>query len=216
MNKSNNNPLKLHVDGRMIYMSGIGRCLREIIKEIISIDKDIKFYLYGKEVDYYKYLEEYSIPDELITFTINNNPIYSFKEQFIGSWNNFNNTSDDVFYNPQYNLPYIIQKNSVFTIHDFTQFKFPEYFGKNKSKIAKLILGNAVRKAKKVIVVSKSTKKDFNEYFPDYKEKVEVIYNGISNNFRVLEDKKKNDFINRNNLNKYILFVGNNKPHKNI
>jgi len=216
MNKSKSNMLRLHIDGRMLYSSGIGRCLKEIIKEIIAIDKDLEIYLYGNYSDYKIYLKEYSIDDSKITFRENNSPIYSMKEQLIGSWINLKDKNIDVFYYPHYNLPYIIHKNSVFTIHDFTQFRFPEYFGKNKVKIAKLILNNAVKKAKKIIVVSKSTLNDFYWYFPEFKEKAVVIYNGVSKKFKILEDKKKKDFLIRNKPGRYILFIGNNKPHKNI
>jgi len=216
MNKTRSSILKIHMDGRMLYSSGIGRCLKEIIKEIIVADKNIRIYLYGKYKDYIRYLKEYSIDDNNIIFRENNSPIYSVKEQFTGSWINLIDKSSDVFYYPHYNLPFIVHKNSVFTIHDFIQFKFPEYFGKNKVKVAKIILNNAVKKAKKIIVVSKSTLKDFYGYFPDFKEKAEVIYNGVSKKFRILEEKEKKDFLIKNRPGKYILFIGNNKPHKNI
>lgn len=216
MNKSGDNLLKLHIDGRMLYSSGIGRCLKEIVKELIIADKNIKIYLYGKSEDYIRYLKEYSIDDNDIIFREYNSPIYSIKEQLTGSCINLKDKSSDVFYYPHYNLPFIVHKNSVFNIHDFTQFKFPEYFGKNKVKVAKIILSNAVKKAKKIIVVSKSTLGDFYRYFPDYKEKAEVVYNGVSKKFKVLEDKEKKDFQMKNKFGRYILFIGNNKPHKNI
>jgi len=216
MKKNKDNTLRLHIDGRMLFSSGIGRCLREIIKESTVIDKNIKIFLYGSYLDYKKYLEEYSINNTEITFRGNNSPIYSLKEQVVGSWINLKDKSDDVFYYPHYNLPYAVHKNSIFTIHDFIQFRFPEYFGKNKVRIAKFILNNSVRKAKRIIVDSKSTLRDFYNYLPEFKEKVEVIYNGVSKKFRILEDGEKNKFLKNNKLGKYILFIGNNKPHKNI
>jgi glycosyltransferase involved in cell wall biosynthesis len=216
MERNKDNILKIHIDGRMLYGSGIGRFLREIIREIISIDKGIKIYLYGNSCDYRRYLKEYSISSNKIIFRLDKSPIYSMMEQITGSIISLKDRSIDVFYYPHYNLPFIVNKNSVFTIHDFIQFKFPEYFGKNKVKIAKLVLNNAVKKAKKIIVVSKSTLNDFYYYFPDYKGKTEVIYNGISKKFKVLEDEKKKDFLMKNKFGRYILFIGNNKPHKNI
>jgi glycosyltransferase involved in cell wall biosynthesis len=216
MKKPDNKTLRLHIDARMLYMSGIGRCLREIVREILNIDKNIKVRLYGKEKDCLRYIQEYSLNGDLISFRKDNSPIYSIREQVMGSWNSLTANGCDVFYYPQYNLPYIAPKKSVFTIHDFIQFKFPEYFGKNRIKIARFILKNAVRKAKKIIVVSNSTKKDFCEYFSDHQDKVSVIHNGISNRFRIFGKKKKDNFLISHRLKRYILFVGNNKPHKNI
>jgi len=210
MKRNKDNILKIHIDGRMLYGSGIGRCLREIIREIISIDKGIKIYLYGNSCDYLRYLKEYSISSNKIISRVYKSPIYSMREQIAGSMISLRDKSSQVFYYPHYNLPFVAGKNSVFTIHDFTQFKFPEYFGKNRIKIAKLVLNNAVKKAKKIIVVSKSTLNDFYYYFLDYKGKTEVIYNGISKKFKVLEDEKKKDFLMKNKFGRYILFIGNN------
>jgi len=216
MKRNKDNILKIHVDGRMLYGSGIGRCLREIIKEITSIDKGIKIYLYGNPCDYRRYLDDYSINSNKIIFRLDKSPIYSMREQITGSIISLKDRSSDVFYYPHYNLPFLVNRNSVFTIHDFTQFKFPEYFGNNRVKIAKLVLKNAVKKANKVIAVSKSTLNDFYYYFPEYKGKAEVIYNGISKKFKILWDKEKGYFLTKNKFGRYILFIGNNKPHKNI
>jgi len=106
-------------------------------------------------------------------------------------------------------ITFIISKNSIFSIHE-------EYFGKRKVKIARIILNNAVKKAKKIIVVSKSTLNDFYQYFPRYKRKVKVIYNGESKKFKILGDREKREFIIKNKPGRYILFIGNNKQHKNI
>ena len=216
MRRNKDKILKLHIDGRMLYSSGIGRCLREIIREIITAESKIKIYLYGNYEDYKRYLKEYSISDDKVDFRENNSPIYSIKEQVVGSIMNLKSKSNDVFYYPHYNLPFIVHKNSVFTIHDFTQFKFPEYFGESKVKIAKLVLNNAVKKAKKIVAVSNSTLGDFCYYFPEYKDKIEVIYNGVSKKFKVLRDEEREIFMLKKNFGKYILFTGNNKPHKNI
>jgi glycosyltransferase involved in cell wall biosynthesis len=200
----------------MLYMSGIGRCLREILKELVK-DGGIDISLSGREADYNKYIDEYDIDPVSINFIKYDRPIYSVSEQFIGSWNNLNlKNKYDVFYYPHYNLPFLINENSIFTIHDFTQFKFPQYFGKSRVKIARMILNNAVKKANKIITVSESTKKDFYQFFPDYDKEIKVIHNGISENFRVLTDEERKSFKQQKNLDKYILFVGNNKPHKNI
>lgn len=216
MKMSKDNKLKIRIDGRMLYGSGIGRCLREIIKKVLSLDKNIEISLYGDPQDYKRYLSEYNIEGKEIIFREDRSPVYSVREQITGSMISLKDKSSQVFYYPHYNLPFVTGRNSVFTIHDFTQFKFPEYFGKNKVKIAKLVLSNAVKKAKKIIVVSKSTLYDFYYYFPEYKREAEVIYNGVSEKFKILGDREKKDFLNKSKFGRYILFIGNNKPHKNI
>jgi glycosyltransferase involved in cell wall biosynthesis len=208
--------LRLHIDGRMLYMSGIGRCLREILKEMVKDDR-LDITLSGKKDDFERYIDEYGIGLDKISFRKYGTPIYSASEQLIGSCNNLLHRNNyDIFFYPHYNLPFIINRNSMFIIHDFIQFKFPQYFGKNKVKIARMILNNAVKKAKKIITVSRSTADDFNRFFPGYDKKVEVIYNGISKRFMVMPDEEKERFRKKKGLGNYILFIGNNKPHKNI
>jgi glycosyltransferase involved in cell wall biosynthesis len=207
---------EIHIDARMLNNSGIGRCLREIIKEITLIEKSIKIYFYCRFKDYRKYASDYSINTDQVIFRKDNSGIYTLKEQIKGSFINFKKNKSDIFFVPHYNLPYFTPANTVFTIHDFTQFKFPEYFGKNKVMFAKFILNNAVKKAKKIIVVSNSTFNDFCNYYPAYRYKVKVINNGISKNFKVISDAEKKYFLKNKNLLDYLLFIGNNKPHKNI
>jgi len=216
MKKAKNNLQRIHIDCRMLYSSGIGRCLREIIKELILIDSNITIYFYGSPPDYKRFMDEYYISQDRLILNINDSPIYTLKEQLAFSWINLKNKNIDIFYYPHYNLPFYTQRNNIFTIHDFIQFKFPDYFGKTRVKVAKMILDNSVKHAKKIIAVSESTAKDFGDYFPQYKEKVEVIFNGISKNFKVLDDKQKKDFAGRHKLGEYLLFIGNDKPHKNI
>jgi glycosyltransferase involved in cell wall biosynthesis len=214
--RSSKDVLKINIDGRMIYNSGIGRCLREIIKGITLIGRDARILLYCKLTDYERFIADYSIDSRKVLFREYNSDIYSIKEQLNGSLLSLKMNRKEVFFTPHYNLPYIIPANSVFVIHDFTQFKFPMYFGKGKVKFAKLVLNNAVRKARKIIVVSRLTFNDFCGYYPQYRDKAKVIYNGISKNFKVLSDREKEDFSRRKNLKDYILFIGNNKPHKNV
>jgi len=206
----------MHIDGRMLYSSGIGRCLREILAEIVSIDKDLVIYLYCSLPDYRKYLDEYSINTGRLYYRKYESRIYSFREQITGSFLNLKIRKSDIFYFPHYNLPFVVHKNSIITVHDFIQFKFTEYFGNFKVRVAKLILNNAARKARKIILVSKSTYNDFCEYFPGYEDKALVIYNGISEKFKTLREEEKENFYRKTGLDKYLLFIGNNKPHKNI
>lgn len=214
MNKSKTLLKTIHIDARMIYSSGIGRCLREIVKRLSY--ENLKIFLYCSYNDYNRFLNECNADREKVIFKKNNSPIYSIREQLTGSIISIKTNNKDIFYFPHYNLPFIVPRNSVFTIHDFIQFKFPEYFNKNMVMLAKLILNNSVKKAKKIIVVSKSTASDFESYFPEYKSKLKVVYNGVSENFKVLDVEEKKKFKRQNHLDKYLLFVGNNKPHKNI
>ena len=123
---------------------------------------------------------------------------------------NFKN-KDDVFFSPAHYSPRLCPAPLVVTIHDLSYYYYPTDF--LKKDLYKLIswTKNSVKKAKKVIAVSESTKKDIVRFYEIPKNKIKVIYNGF-------EKKQTNNksTIKRLIGSPYILFVGTLQPRKNI
>lgn len=119
----------------------------------------------------------------------------------------------DIFIPTYYNtnfLNFIGKKPFVVTIHDMTHELFPLYFKNELSIISKKKL--LIEKSKKIIAVSKNTKKDILDIYPHIPaDKIQVIYHGhsIESNF----NKERPIFIS---TKKYILFVGNRESYKNF
>lgn len=66
---------------------------------------------------------------------------------------------------------------NITTVHDFTY----EYYRKDlKSNLHKIQKKNAVMHSDGVICISENTKKDLLKFYPEYKGKIKVIYNGYS------------------------------------
>jgi glycosyltransferase involved in cell wall biosynthesis len=89
-------------------------------------------------------------------------------------------------------------------VHDIIPLLFPE-FHKKQYYYFKYFLPVALRKIKKIIVVSNHTKKLLVEYYNLEEEKIKVIYNGI-----VLPEVKE---VKKENI---ILYVGRDSPTKNL
>ncbi len=209
--------MKIFIDARMINKAGIGRYLREILSNIAIIKKDISFYFNGDPAEIGEYVSNNKVFDGRNHINGYNVPIYSLKEPMAGSVLNYRNrNSMDLFFFPHYNAPFYMPENSVITIHDLIHFKFPQYFGKLKVNLAKIILRNGVKKAKKIIVDSGSTAKDLVAMFPAIREKIKVIHIGISSGFKVIDKKKVDNFKRKKKLDRYILYIGNKKAHKNL
>jgi glycosyltransferase involved in cell wall biosynthesis len=77
-------------------------------------------------------------------------------------------------------------------------------------------LQNAVKKAGKIIVVSRSTSEGIREMFPGYEDKIRLVYQGVSELFKPLPENEVLVYKNKKGLRKYLLYVGNRKPHKNL
>ncbi len=136
----------------------------------------------------------------------------------------------DIFHSPAYTLPLAYKGKSVVTVHDLAIYKHPEWFpskflaGQEFSK--KILVPKSLKKASRIIAVSKNTKKDIAEIFKIKPDKVDVVYEGVE--FKNLPSKdddvcgSEGKICPKNIKSKYglkedyILFLGTVEPRKNI
>jgi glycosyltransferase involved in cell wall biosynthesis len=119
-----------------------------------------------------------------------------------------------IYHSPNYVLPYYINTPSVITIHDLITFDYPELCQKESVLYFKLLLKHSVKKATKIIAVSETVKNDILKHFDVSPSKIEVIYHGIGPIFKRTIDET---ILYKYHLpKKYILFVGNIEPKKNL
>ncbi len=112
------------------------------------------------------------------------------------------------YYDP-YFLNYLNTKPFVLTVHDMTHEKFPHLFSKNDRTIEwkKFI----TTKADRIIAVSENTKQDLIDILKINPRKIKVIYHGYSK--EEFDEEKFTKYLFKN---RYILFVGERKRHKNF
>ena len=119
---------------------------------------------------------------------------------------------------PSYILPWNWKGKSVLTIHDTIALDFPEYCSFANRAYFRFALPYSINKADRIIAVSHTVKNDILQKFPGCSSKIEVIYHGIDNIFREAPTTEKlREVRQKYGLpEKYILFVGNIEPKKNI
>jgi glycosyltransferase involved in cell wall biosynthesis len=117
----------------------------------------------------------------------------------------------DIFFSPAHYAPRFYNDKLVVTIHDLSYYYYPLDF--LKRDLYKLMNWTkySVKKAKKIIAVSESTKKDIVKFLDVPKNKIKVIYNG----FEKKEANTKGQ-IKRLITSPYILYVGTLQPRKNL
>ncbi|PWT93943.1 MAG: hypothetical protein C5B54_00975, partial [Acidobacteria bacterium] len=120
----------------------------------------------------------------------------------------------DLFHSPHYTLPLRLKCKSIVTVHDLIHIKFPQYFPGWKVKAAEFVMGKAIDKADVVITVSKTTRNDLLNRFPQAKEKTELLYNRLSEDWlqRLPDINLRDVGIEKD----FLLYVGNFKAHKGI
>ncbi len=114
---------------------------------------------------------------------------------------------NDVFFSPAHYSPRFCPAPLVVTIHDLSYFYYPQEFLKKDLYKLENWTKYSIERAKKVIAVSKTTKKDLIKFYHLPEEKIEVIYNGFEKNIKSSKGENKGN---------YILYVGTLQPRKNI
>jgi glycosyltransferase involved in cell wall biosynthesis len=120
---------------------------------------------------------------------------------------------------PAYILPRNWQGKSVVTIHDIIALDFPAYCSFANRTYFRIVLPYSIHKADRIIAVSHTVKNDILRRFPKCSpHKIEVIKHGIDDAFNITPSVEKlTEVWKKYNLPaKYILFVGNIEPKKNV
>jgi len=122
----------------------------------------------------------------------------------------------DVFFAPAHYAPRFLKQPVVVTIHDLSYIKYPQEFLKKDLYKLNNWTKYSVMKAKKIIAVSKTTKKDILNTFQLPEENIAVVYNGFSKTN--ISPKSSYDVLKKYGLNqkKYLLYVGTLQPRKNV
>lgn len=197
----------------MLFYSGIGRYVRNLIRNLVRIDNRNSYSLLLNRPD--------SLPDtgenlrlRTLKYRI---PVYSVREQILLPFE-LGKTGPDLIHYPSFNMPLLGKRPFVATIHDLI-YLYPQFApGRGASLYARAMLNKAAVSSKKVITVSEFSKKEIIRLLGVKPEKIEVIYNGVDEVFFESPDAAAD----RQALKKfgiegeYIFYAGNHQPRKNL
>lgn len=199
----------LVMDARMINTSGIGTVCQNTIPYLLN---DFQITLLGNPSD----LKQYTWATNLKVISLKSS-IYSFKEQlelFLKT------PSCDFFFSPHYNVPIlpIKAKKRVVIIHDVNHVALSKELGLMKKIYARSVIKLALAVSDTVITVSNFSKSEIIKYFNINKEALQVIVLGVDKtNFKVYTKGEQDKIRIKYNLpERFLLYVGNVKPHKNL
>lgn len=196
----------IHLDARMIEMSGIGTYIKNI-----AVDTGI----YGRVLGDRAQLCGYFDSGDIIDFDAK---IYGHSEQIKFPYKAVGRGG--VLHCPHYNIPLLYRGKLAVTIHDITHIKYPQYLP-NKAALsyAKFMITAAIKKSSVIFTDSENTKNDLIEHFRVKSDRIKVIYCATASFFRVKEKQEYEGLKDKYSINpskKIILYVGNKKPHKNL
>jgi len=104
-------------------------------------------------------------------------------------------------------------------IHDISFLAYPEFIKKTDLFFLKMLIPRSLKRADKIIAISKFTKSEIIKYYRISPEKIEVVYNAVSEDFLKSDYSGNELFEIRKKYNlpeEFILYIGTMQPRKNI
>jgi len=205
-----------------LKFTGIGRCAYELVDRLIEknshLENPHQIVLFFNENEYLEFPES-KLKDKNIKKILVNAQHYSIKEQTVFLWKIYKEKLD-VMHFPHFNVPLLYRKPYTVTIHDLTLSLFPgNKMTKWYQRLAYyIVIRNAVRKSKRIIAVSENTKADIVQMLHVPAKKIEVIYNGVGDEFRMIDDASQfKKTLDKYNIKKeFLLYTGVWRSHKNL
>ena len=124
----------------------------------------------------------------------------------------------DVFHSPDYVLPPLRRGKTLVTIHDLSFLRHPEGAEPNLRGYLCAAVPHSLEKADLILGDSENTRQDIIELFGVRPERVQVVYPGVDQAFRVIEDQQALAAVKEAYSLDYpfILSVGTLEPRKNL
>jgi len=207
--------MKIALDARMLNESGIGRYIRNLIKELQKVDSENEYFVLLLEKDFNSLKLNENFKKVLADIRW-----YGLAEQ-IRLPSIINKLKPDLVHFPHFNVPIFFKGKFVVTIHDLIHQHFqmrratlhdPLTY-KVKQIGYKVIFKNAIKKSEKILVPSNYVKNLLTYDWGVKNEKIVVTPEAVDD--KIIE--KSQILLKRLNIRQpYIFYVGNAHPHKNV
>lgn len=204
--------MRIGIDiSQIVYGTGVSVYTRELVKNLLKIDKDNNYVLFGGSMRLQRNLREFSlslkgnfetkivsIPPTIADFIWNR--IHRFKiERLVGRI--------DIFHSSNWSEP-PTKALKVTTIHDLAPLKFPRLTPRKVVEVHKRKLYWSLRECSRIIVPTNAVKKDLLT-IGGKEEMIRVIPEGVTDDFEKrsleeIETLKKRYLIN----GKYLISIG--------
>ncbi len=198
--------MRIAIDVRMMWSSGIGSYIRNLVPRVLALRPDDAFYLLGRpaEMEGWEGLRKPNAQ-----WIAASAPIYSLSEQ----WEMARKVPKDteIFWAPHYNFPVLWGGKLLATVHDAFHLSRPQFTsGFHKRLYAKFMFHRLTRRADSILCVSQFTKGELLRLAGGNPGRMRVIHNGVDD-FWFEAKKGENP-----HPKPFLLFVGNVKPNKNL
>jgi glycosyltransferase involved in cell wall biosynthesis len=122
----------------------------------------------------------------------------------------------DVFLTPYFKAPLFLPSEMVLIINDLIPLFFPEEHRLLRKLYFRFMIAATARRATRIMTISEHSRSDIVKFLRLPADKIMVIHLGVEERFRS-SDIRKEEIRRKYSLpQKFILYVGNLSPHKNV
>ncbi len=215
MEQSQSKTKKIGIDARFFGAKdkGFGRYTENLIRNLEIMDLQGQYFIFLRQDSWDKYQPQNSNFQKVLA----DYKWYGIKEQIFFPLK-LKKYNLDLVHFTHFNVPIFYRGKFIVTIHDLTLRHFPTHKRSLKNfifypfkKIAYLIVfRHAIKNSEKIIAISNYTKQEILKYYRVNPDKIKVIYEGAPEIFRHSMSKDRTSDV------PYLLYVGNDYPHKNL
>ncbi|HWX24442.1 MAG TPA: glycosyltransferase, partial [Vicinamibacteria bacterium] len=207
--------MKIAIDARKWRDYGIGTYVRNLVRHLAELDRETTYFVFCDRADQptLRDLGENFVP------VVDDSPGYGFREH----WSiprHLRRLGVDLLHSPHYVLPILWNRPSAVTIHDCIHLVFPEYLPNRLAlHYARFMMGRAVERGALVFTDSEASRRDIRHFFPGADpEKLRVVTAAIDPSLFEDPGQDERDRVRERYQirGRYVLYVGNVKPHKNL
>lgn len=118
---------------------------------------------------------------------------------------------------PHFIMPYAAPRPIIVTIHDIIPVRLPQFFSLRHRILYRISLSLALKSAALIICPSEATRAELKSVFRTDDSRIHVVQEGISKSFHPCKNEELQRVRSFYGLpEKYLLYLGSNKPHKNL
>lgn len=202
---------------------GIGRYTRELVRTIVSVDRNREYHLFSARQP-----RKLSFPDAIPTASHVSYHQAPISEQWLYRiWHRLRlplpvqwfTGGLDLFHSPDFVLPPTSSHiPTLLTVHDLSFVHYPDTFTPSLVNYLTKVVPSSVTRASHILADSQATKADLVSLWNVPAHKVTVLLSGVSSEFRPVTDKDKLDSVRRKyhlGNRPYLFSVSTLQPRKN-
>ena len=211
--------MRVAVNTRLLIeneLEGIGRFTYEILKELCNQNPNIYFdFIFDKPFSK-KFLFNKNVTGHVLR-PRTRHPILWYYWFEVKIPKLLNKIKPDIFLSMDGFLSLRTNIKQIAVIHDINFVHHPSNLPFFHRKYYQKFFPKYAYKANSIITVSNYSKKDIEKNYSINQDKINVIYNGVSNSFKQIDEKKKQIMKNKYSSNfDYFIFIGSIHKRKNI